>query len=233
MRKIVLAVLLAGFSSFSMAMSFPHKTASYTSTMNGPMGMKVYTEAYTSFDGKNSVVAEWVTQKTPMGTTRTFNLNKGGFVFAVDMDKDKCTQTDISGVQNMVDDPEKMAEQMKQQMQLKENGTCEGAGLNGTKYSSPFGELCLYKDVFLVWMNAMGSKTVVDNVKFDIELPKDKTTLPAGMQCEQGPDLSKGLGGLIPNGQKGDGSNNTEPRGQQQPMNPQEALKGLEELLGQ
>lgn len=202
-------------STSIMAASFPHTSAIYQTTMSGPM-MKVTTDAYVYFDGDEAkaISAEWVTQESPAGKTHKLNITKNSIIYAVDLDKRHCTKTNIKSLTDSISDPEAFAKSMKQQMGLKENGTCEGAGLKGTKLTSSFSEMCMYKDVFMVWMNAMGTKTEVTNVKFDVDLPKDKISVPAGIKCVEGPDIAQGLQGMqMPNGTS---SGKTYDRSQQQ-----------------
>lgn len=201
MNRIAIAFTIYSLSSLSHAASFPHTSAIFQTTMKGPM-MEMTTDSYVYFDGNksNAVSAEWVKQKNPMGSTNRLNITKDGVVLAVDLDRMSCTRTNIKSFTESISDPEKFAESIKKQMNLTKSGKCEGAGLKGVKYTSSFGELCLYKDVFMLWQSAMGTMTKVTKVEFDKKLPQDKITVPAGVDCIDGPDLSKGWRGMMPPG---------------------------------
>lgn len=193
-----LSVLLL-LSTPLLAGPFPHRSVISTSEMNTPM-MSIHTESYAAYSGnlKDSISAEWVTQRGPMGTTRKFTLSKQGFVYALDLDSQHCTKTDIRELMNVELDPEQAARQMKAQLNLRPVGDCEGAGLKGQKYSSDFGSMCFYQNVFLLWQEAMGTRTNVTKVEFDRELPADKIALPEGVNCIAGPDLKNGYPGSLP-----------------------------------
>ena len=226
--NLFLLVASTTASTSIMAASFPHTSAIYQTKMSGPM-MKVTTDAYVYFDGdeKKAISAEWVTQESPIGKTHKLNITKNSIIYAVDLDKSHCTKTNIKSLTDSISDPEAFAKSIRQQMGLKENGTCEGAGLKGTKLTSSFSEMCMYKDVFMVWMNAMGTKTEVTKVKFDVDLPKDKISVPAGIKCVEGPDIAQGLQGMqMPNGAS---SGKTYDRSRQQ--SPQDMPQDMEETM--
>ncbi len=237
MIKNIISLLLLLLSTEIYSASFPYKTVISESVTTGPM-TEITTSTYSSFDGdvNTMISAEWSTQKTPAGKKRTFNLTKNGFVYAVDLDTKHCTKTDIKAMMNAISDPEAMSKDMKRQMGLKENGTCEGAGYKGIKYSSQFGEMCFYKDVFLLWQKVMGTQTKVTRVEFDVDLPKDKITLPAGIKCVEGPDISQGLRGL--QSYRGSDSPDAASGSSQQeapqnaPQNMDDAMKMFKDMFG-
>lgn len=224
-NSVSLVFLLASTTAHS---AFPHKSAIYTMTMSGPM-VEVVTDAYVYFGGKedSAISAEWVTQQTPAGKTRNLNITKQGFVYAIDLDKQHCTKTNIKIITESITDPEAFAKSMKQQMNMQEVGSCEGAGLKGVKYKSSFGEICLYKDMFMLWQNAMGTKTQVTKVKFDTSLPKDKTSIPSGIKCVEGPDLSKGWQGM----QQYQGESSSSDADEPPPQDVEEAMQKAREAM--
>jgi len=163
--------------------------------------MEMSSKVYIQFaeDISDYLEAEWREQKTPIGTERTFILTKQGIVYSLNLDTQQCTQQDVSKIMKGLtqgSDPQQFAEEMRKQMGLKEQGSCEGAGLTGTKYVSQLGSLCLYKDAFLLWQEMMGSNTRVTKVQFDKALPRDKIQLPKNVNCIQDPSLEEALGNI-------------------------------------
>lgn len=231
---IVLLLLLPATSALSGKP--PFTSVHSESIQTGPM-MEIKTSTWSYYDGDmdTAVTAEWVTQKTPMGKQRKFNLTKKGIVYAVDLDTRHCTKTDVTAITGSIKNPEALAKNMKQQMGLKKEGTCEGAGFKGIKYTSGFGEMCFYKDIFLLWQNMMGNMTKVTKAEFDITLPKDKITLPAGIKCVQGPDLSQGWQGIqtYSNSQPSGSIPDQQPPQQPSPQNMDDAMKMFKEMFGQ
>lgn len=230
-NSVLSILVLFSISSTAFCASFPHKTVSYKSTMKGPM-VSVETDSYVVFsdDPNESITAEWTKQASPAGNKRTFNLTQQGKVYALDLDTQHCTKTDLQPMMDQIGDPEKFAQQMKQQMGLKKSGACAGAGLPGTKYTSSFGEMCFYQDVFLLWQKVMGSTTTISDVVFDETLPQEKIELPSGVTCVDGPDLSKGLDGLR------EYSNSSAAKSKPKTQNPQsmeEAMKKAQEAMEQ
>ena len=233
-NKTCLILLLIGstYGAAVLASPFPHHSIFSVSEMKAPM-MTVHTETYAFYTEnlKDAVSAEWVTQTGPMGKSRTLNLSKKGFVYALDLDSKHCTKTDIRELMNAELDPEQAASEMKKQMNLTQEGDCEGAGLQGIKYSSSFGSMCFYKDVFLLWQEAMGTRMTVTQVEFDRELPKDKIRLPSDVTCIEGPDLSQGIQGLMPTAA---GQAETEvPPNQPQTQDREKAMKQAQEAMKQ
>ncbi len=234
MKKSAAIILLLILSSSVYSASLPYSTAIYDQVMEGPMGLKITTKAYVRFSKNidDSLFAEWVTEENSFtGAQRKFNLTTGSVIYALNLDTKKCTKTNIKAITEMVNDPEQFADKMKKQMGLKQAGSCEGAGLKGVKYTSSFGEMCFHKDVFLLWQNAMGSTTKLSNVKFDVPLPKDKTQLPSGVTCSDGPDISGGFGDMgassssAAQGQRATGNQ------QQTPPNMDQAMKKAKEAM--
>lgn len=235
MNKTTFFIVLGVASVQASAASFPHKSAIYTTKTSGPM-MESTIESYVYFDGneETAISAQWMTDVVMGRKTRKLSVSKGGVVKTVDLDTKHCTETNISSFTQSIKDPEKLAKDMKQQMNLQEQGTCEGAGLTGTKYTSSFGELCMYRDVFMLWQNAMGTNIKVTNVKFDVDLPKSKTSIPSDIKCVAGPDLSQGW-----QGNYGDGTRAPESapasgdRGSQPPppQNMEEAMEKTKDVL--
>ena len=226
------ALSLTLLSSTAFSASFPHKTATYTTVTTAPM-TNIESETYVTFpkDMMESVTAEWSTQKSPMGVKRTFNLTEKGVVFSLDLDTQHCTKTNIKPLTEGIKDPEQYGKAMRKQMGLQKSGSCEGAGLKGVEYSSPYGKFCFYKDVIMLWQESMGTITKITKIEFDNNLPKDKTRLPGGVKCVAGPDLSKGIGGMNPYGGTtppgGDSMGNQAPP----PQDMEEAMKLLNEML--
>ncbi len=232
MQKYIVSLSLLVVSASAISASFPHKSAIYQTITSGPM-MKVVTDSYVYFDGDENTAtsAEWVTQETPMGKKNKLNITKKGIIYSVDLDKKHCTKTNIRSLTDSISDPEAFSKSIKQQMGLKESGSCKGAGLKGIKYTSSFSEMCMYKDVFMLWQTAMGTKTEVTKVKFDTDLPKDKTSIPAGITCIEGPDISQGWPGMqVPNGAASSGKT-YDRGGQQSPQDMEETMKKAQEAM--
>lgn len=227
------STLVLLFASSAANAAFPHKSAIYTTTMSGPM-MEITSDYYVSFDANKGTSAEWTTQKSPVGETRTLNITTDGIVHHVDLKKRQCTKTNVRAITGNISNPEALAASIKQQMNLKKAGSCEGAGYKGVKYTSPFGEMCLYHDVFMLWQSAMGTRTQVTKLKFDVSLPKDKITVPAGLDCKEGPDLSRGwqdvdpseLGSSTSSADEAASSNRQPP-----PQDAEEAMKRAEDMM--
>ncbi len=228
-NSILPILVLFSISSTAFCASFPHKTVSYKSTMKGPM-VSVETDSYVVFsnDPNESITGEWTTQTTPTGNKRTFNLTRQGKVYALDLNTQHCTKTNLQPMMDQIGDPEKFA----QQMGLKKSGGCEGAGLPGIKYTSSFGEMCIYQDVFLLWQKVLGSTTTISDVVFDESLPQEKIELPSGVSCVDGPDLSKGLDGLREYSSSAGTNAKSKPK-TQNPQSMEEAMKKAQEAMEQ
>jgi len=242
-KKYAITLLLLLFSVPALSASFPHTRVISTSITKGPM-TNITTSTYMFYDGneKTAITAEWSTQQTPVGKKRKFTLTKGGYISSLDLDTKRCIKTNIQAVTESVQDPEALSASIKKQMGLKKAGACEGAGYQGVKYTSSFGEMCFYKDVFLLWQKGMGIDTRVTSVKFDVNLPKDKITLPAGIKCVAGPDLSQGWQGMQSYGQQSSESSDAagssqqqapQPSSQPSPQNMDDAMKMLQDMFGQ
>ncbi len=200
MKRSIYSVLVSILYLFSVSTAYAalsFKTAIYESVTEGPM-MKSSSTYYSDYDNNldKAISSEWRTETIMGRQTRSLIINKQGKVYNVDLDTRQCTVTDISGITNAIHDPEDFAKSLKQQMNFQESGTCSGAGLQGKKYTSSFGEMCFYDDVFMLWQKTMGTHIRVTKVEFDKKLPKDKISLPAGIKCTEGPDLSKGFEGF-------------------------------------
>jgi hypothetical protein len=234
MNKTAISLPLLLLSTNVLAASFPHETVISTTTMKGTM-VDVHTETYARYSNNmdDSMSAEWVTQKTPVGVTRKFNLSKNGQVYAYDLDTGRCTVTDTKALTDKIGDPMQLAKDIKTQMNMKKVGACEGAGIQGTKYTSSFGEMCFYKDVFMLWQKTMGTTTRVTRVEFDKPLPSNKTRLPAGVKCVAGPDFSKGIGGLMSGGSSASAFAAPARKKQAAPANMDEAMKKMQKMLKQ
>ena len=191
---VILFYLFAFPASYA---ALPFKTVIYDSVTEGPM-MKSTSSHYDSYDGDaaSAISAEWRTESIMGRQTRTLVLSKQGKVYNVNLVTRQCTVTDVSGITHSITDPEGFAKSLRQQMNFQQAGSCTGAGMKGIKYTSQFGEMCFYKDVFMLWQKTMGTNMRVTKVTFDQKLPQDKISLPAGIECIEGPDLSKGLPGM-------------------------------------
>jgi hypothetical protein len=121
-------------------------------------------------------------------------------------------------------DPEKMAEEMRRSMGLVKAGACEGAGRPGVLYTSDMGRICYDKkyEYFVLGTDMMGSKMQVTRVDFNLRLPKFALPLPAGVVCQEGPDLDALMSG------KGRAGSPAEP--QPSMPNPEEMKRAQEAL---
>ncbi len=236
MRQTFLVAGLVVFSAAAQAASFPHKTAIYETTMAAPM-MQSTSTSYVFFDGNigTAISAEWRTEEMMGRKSRMLTLSKQGKVYSVDLEKRSCTRTDISAMTGSIADPEAFARKMRDQMGMKASGSCDGAGLKGTLYKSGFGDMCMYKDAFMLWQKSMGSDIRVTSVAFDKDLPKDKISLPAGIDCVDGPDLSRGMMGMREYSRSRDEGAASAPAGGGQPsqQDMEEAMKQAKEAMKQ
>ena len=230
-RILIVAAALAASSSLFAAQSQPWETATYEQTMTGPMGMKVVSKHYVRYSKKleDSRSAEWIDEESMMGKKKMLNIRDGKYMYAIDRQTKRCTKTDLSAVTDMINDPEQFAEQMKQSMNLKEIGKCEGGGLDGIKYKWSLGEMCMHKGMFLLWQKGMGTNIEVSNVKFNDSLPEDKMAVPADITCKEGPDLSKGFAGAF-GGSNAMGETEREER-EEAPQNMEEAMQKAQEAM--
>jgi len=232
-KSILTLLLLLAFSNSSSA-SFPYKSAIFKTTTDGGV-VKIESQTYMTFskNPEDSITAEWSVQETMGQVERSFNLTKGGFVYHLNLDTKQCTKTNIKVFTDQINDPERLAKQMKQALQMKPAGSCEGDGHKGTKYTHSMGEICLLDDVFMLWQKSLGGMTTVTDIQFDANLPKDKITLPSDVNCVPGPDLSKGIGGMMNYGQSNSaaeqGSSANQPPPSQEEM--QQLQKQADEMM--
>ncbi|MBT8436325.1 MAG: hypothetical protein KJP11_03050 [Gammaproteobacteria bacterium] len=202
MNKAILILLLILPFSNSYSAPFPYKSAIFKTITDGGV-FKHESETYITFskNPEDSLSAEWASQEALGRVERSFNLTKDGVVYHLDLDTNQCTKTNIQVLTDRINDPERLARQMKQELQMKPAGNCKGGGYEGTRYTHSFGEMCLLDDVFMLWQKSPGATTEVTEIRFDVRLPEDKITLPSGVNCVPGPDLSKGIGGMMSYGQ--------------------------------
>ena len=207
MNKVILTLLLLLPFSSSYSASFPYKSAIFKTVTDGGV-FKNESETYTSFskNPEDSITAEWARQEALGRVERSLNLTKGGVLYHLNLDTNQCTKTNIKALTDKINDPERLAKQMKQDLQMKPAGPCKGDGHKGILYTHSFGEICLLDDVFMLWQKSPGVTSKVTDIKFDVRLPKDKITLPSGVNCVPGPDLSQGLGGMMNYGQSNSAS---------------------------
>jgi len=239
MKNIFFCLLFLFTTSAFSATDFNHKSAIFK-TITDSSVTKIESETFITFSNNinDSITAEWTRQETFGRVTNSLNLTKNGVISHLDLDTKKCTETDIKEMTDKINDPEKLAAQMKQSMNMKPNGTCEGEGYPGIKYTHSFGEACLYKDVFMLWVSAMGTTTRTTDIQFDVSLPEGKINLPAGTKCVPGPDLSQGFGGMMNYNQSNSASEQDNSTGlSNQQQNPpsqaetDEAMKQVNEMM--
>ena len=232
MKKHLLGLIFLSYSTTIFSASFPHKSAIFQTTTSGSM-IDTITDSYVYYNADKATItsAEWIKQKSPVKGHR-LNLTKDGVVYSVDFNKNQCTKINVKTITDSINDPEAFAKNLRKQMGLIENGSCDGAGLKGVKYTSSFSEMCIYKDIFLLWQNVMGITTQVTKVTFDTDIPADKINLPSGIKCIDGPDLSKGMTGMMQDYRKPPSSGSTTKTKQKQsPQDMDEAMKKAKEAM--
>lgn len=244
----LLSVTVAFFSvlisSASFAAKFPYDSAYFVTetTLPGNIG-SMRSEHYILKDAKKFITAEWATENNRFqGSSKKLNLTKNGFVYAVDLVTRSCTQTDIKDVENTFDDPEEAMEMMKTSMNMKKAGKCEGSGYDGVLYESMMGRFCFHKDIFMLWTEVLGSRTEAKDIKFNGRIPKDKISLPKGLDCKRGMSFAEAMsaadGAVVGESASesavsasdtaSSSSNPVEPT---QEMTPEEAMKAAQDLL--
>ena len=226
-KAILTLIIFLPIANSYAASSFSANSAIFKTITDGGV-FKQESETFMTFskDPEGSIMAEWAIQETLGQVERSFNLTKGGFVHHLNLDTKQCTKTNIKVLTDRVNDPERFAQQMKQQLNMKPAGTCEGAGHKGIKYTHSLGEICLLDDVFMLWQKSAGVTTTVTDVRFNVSLPEDKITLPAGVKCVPGPDLTQGIGGMMNYGQSSPAAGQSDSANQPPPS--QEEMQKLQ-----
>ncbi len=237
--KILLTILCAAIilcqPIVASAASFP-KTIQLQETTSAPMGTEISSKKFIKYSNDPRQYQEYEerVEKNIMGTNKIFVLREGDKVSTYNQTKGTCTITDISAVTAMADgaDPEKMAEEMRRSLGLVKTGSCEGAGRPGVLYASEMGQVCYDQEFEYVVLGTdmMGSKMQITQIDFNAKLPEFALPLPAGVTCQQGPDLDALMSGRGQSGSPSEQQRNR-PDNQDAMKRAQDALKQMQDMF--
>jgi hypothetical protein len=159
------------------------------------MGAKVDQTLYFD-DYGNTEVREIISTIEMAGIkvkTHSFDIVKDGFAYHYELEntvngkneaKKECTKMDMKAYLAGVNDFSALTEELKKQMDYKEEGTEVVAGVTGTRFSIKFGNEgtritgVMYKNINLK-SDMSGFKVVAKSFEENISIPEDKLAIPA------------------------------------------------------